>query len=1024
MMLAMAPRVMSPVFVGRHQELQVLEAALARASAGRASTVLIGGEAGIGKTRLVDEFVATARATGATVLHGTCVSLGDEGLPFAPVAEALRGLRRTLGPDALAELMDAGTSELASIAPELGSIADQAQPTARPDWAQTRVFEALLTLVARLGERAPVVFVIEDLHWADRTTRDVITFLTHNLAAERVMVVATYRSDELNRRHPLRPWLAEMDRDPHVARIELERLDTEELAAQLEAILEHPPGGDLLETIVRRSGGNPFFAEELLAAGATGDQDQLPDNLRDLLLVRVHALGDPVQEVLGCAAVAGPTFDHDILIAPCQADERAVSAALREAIAAQLVVADPATGAYAFRHALLQEAVYEELLPRDRREYHARYAEALSERPVPDGALGASQLAALAHHATQAHDLPLALRGWVDAARASARVYGLAEAAHAYDRAIELWDAVAPEARPAGVDMLDILYEAALVLMGTGQLRRAREVAALGVERSSADRDPIRAALMRERYARSLWIDGDLNRAIGVLDEAVELVRGRPTTAESARVVASFAGLLMLRDHNARSIEVGNEALAMARSIGAREVEASALAGLGVAMVNQGDCVGGLAMLRQALAMAHELQMSVIDFHRVYANLSSCLESCGELEEAVDVALEGVAWARTRGVWRLQGTFLESNAASTLLELGRWSEALQLVERRDLRVTEGVARLNSALVAGPLNVRLGRLETARATLNLAIDRVRTIGDAQFAGPIYNGVVELAIAEGRFDDACRLANEGIGRLDGSEEVGNRYRMELLSQLLTAQARGIADARGRRDADAVASVKAGADRAIAESRHWATMPAGPPRGFGGEALGFAAMAEAEYAGIADRPDPDAWAHAAARWSDLGRPWPVAQCRARQAEAVLATRRSRAEAIEPLTEARAIARGLGAEPLASWCDSLARMARLELPGAAEPAADGVGGDGAHAPGADAAAADGAVPNTFGLTSRELDVLGLLVAGYSNRQIGETLFISESTAGVHVSNILGKLGVSGRVEAAAVAVRAGLID
>jgi DNA-binding CsgD family transcriptional regulator/tetratricopeptide (TPR) repeat protein len=1018
MILAMASRVMSPVIVGRRQELELLEAGLARASAGTASTIVVGGEAGIGKTRLVDEFAADARSSGAIVLRGTCVSLGEDGLPFGPIAEALRDLRRTLGPEGLAGFIDAGTVELASIAPELGA-ADQQQLGNRPDWAQTRVFEALLTLVARLGERAPLVVVIEDLHWADQTTRDVIAYLTHNLTTERVLVVATYRSDELHRRHPLRAWLAEMDRAPEVSRIELERLGIEDIAAQLEGILERPPSGDLLDTIARRSGGNPFFAEELVAAGATGDHDQLPDTLRELLLVRVHALDDGTQEVLGCAAVAGAMFDHDLLVAPCQADERTVSTALRAAIAAKLVVTDSSTGAYAFRHALLQEAIYDELLPRDRREYHARYAEALDQRPVPDGALGASQLASLAHHATQAHDLPLALRGWIDSARASARVYALAEAAHAYDRAIELWDAVPPASRPAGIDLLDILYDASMALIGAGQLRRAREVAALAVERSSPERDPLRAALLRERYARALWIDGDLTLGIDVLEEAVALVRDRPTTPESARVVASFAGLLMLRDHNARSIEVGEEALRMARSIGAREVEASALAGLGVALVNQGDCAAGLSMLREALRLAHELQMSVIDFHRVYANLSSCLESCGELEEAVDVALEGVAWARTRGLWRLQGTFLESNAASTLLELGRWDEARVLVERREQPITEGVARLNNALVAGPLNVRTGRLDQARASLMPAYDQVRSIRDAQFTGPIYGGVVELAIAEDRFVDAQRLAIEGMDRMDGSEEVGNRYRLELLWLLLHAEARIIDDARGRRDTAAVESTRADAARWIEAVRSWATKPAGPERGFGAEALGFAAMAEAEYRGIDGRPDPDAWAAAGARWSDVGRLWPLAQCRVRQAEAILATRRSRSEAVAPLAEARSIARSLGAVPLEAWCDSLARMARVGLPsddGRGDRVTDGDGAPSAEAPTGDV--------NAFGLTPRELDVLGLLVAGYSNRQIGETLFISESTAGVHVSNILGKLGVSGRVEAAAVAVRSGLID
>ena len=621
MIVSMAGRVTSPVFVGRGLETAVLDDAMERASAGTAATVLVGGEAGIGKTRLISEFVERARARDAMVLAGGCISLGaDEGLPFAPFAQALRGVVRDLPLDVLAGILDASTNELGSLVPELGRVVDEA-PNSRPDWAQTRVFEGLFTLLERLAAIAPVILLIEDLHWADRSTRDVIGFLARSLRSERVLIVATYRNDELHRRHPLRPWLAEMERVAGVTRVELERLTPGDVRRQLEAIIGRNPDPALVDAIVRRAAGNPFFTEELLAAGATGADDSLPGSLRDVLLVRVNAMSEPTQAVLGAAAVVGPSFDHDLLLAACELDESTVSDQLREAMAAQLVVSDTASGSFAFRHALVQEAVYDDLLPRDRRRAHARIATALAARPVVDGADGASHLASLAHHATAAHDLPLALRGWIEAARASARVYALAEAAHAYERALDLWDAVPADDRPPDIDVVQILFEASMTLIGSGQLLRARDLAGQAVERLDPTADPARAAIVRERYARALWLAGELTTALEVLDEAVTLCRDQPTTPGSARVVASLAGMLVLRDHSRRAIEVGEEAVAMARAVGARHVEAYAICGLGTALANVGDCERGIPMLREAVALAHELQLTAIDFHRTYSNL-------------------------------------------------------------------------------------------------------------------------------------------------------------------------------------------------------------------------------------------------------------------------------------------------------------------------------------------------------------------------------------------------------------------
>ncbi|HET8785043.1 MAG TPA: AAA family ATPase, partial [Candidatus Limnocylindrales bacterium] len=286
----MATRVASPEFIGRRRELDALTDAVARGTAGDTLVALVGGDAGIGKSRLVAEVAAVARASGALVLEGGCVSLGNgEGLPFAPIVEALRRLPSLIasgsvpGIEDIDALRTSETADLGRLLPELG-VGGVPEPDVfdRPGWVQARIFEGLLALLRMLGERVPVVLIIEDLHWSDSSTRDVLSFLARNARTERLAVVGTFRTDELSRRHPLRPWLSEMERVPRVVRIDIGRFGRVELDAQITAILGHRPSADLLEAIERRAEGNPFFAEELLASSAGHPEDALPPTLRDV----------------------------------------------------------------------------------------------------------------------------------------------------------------------------------------------------------------------------------------------------------------------------------------------------------------------------------------------------------------------------------------------------------------------------------------------------------------------------------------------------------------------------------------------------------------------------------------------------------------------------------------------------------------------------------------------------------------------------------------------------------------------
>jgi predicted ATPase len=376
----MGGRVASPVFVGRVEELELLEAARRRAADADPAVVLVGGEAGIGKTRLVAELAARCATEGTRVLAGGCVPVGDGALPYAPIVEALRTLVAEVGVGAVRELVGPSWPELARLLPTLG------EPVAGPagQAAQTRLFELLLGLLGRLSERVPLVLLVEDLHWADQSTRDLLAFLVRNLRRERVLLVVTYRDDEPGQQQ-LGPYLAELDRASPVERIDLARLDQAQTEAQLVGILGAVPAVDLVDGVFARSEGNPFFTEELLTVLRRGSA-QLPATLRDLLRGRIQTLPEQASQVLAVVAVAGRRTSHRLLAAVAGLDDQQLDQALRSAVSNQLLLTTPSEDGYQVRHALLREVIDADLLPGERARLHARLAQTLTDRPeLADG---------------------------------------------------------------------------------------------------------------------------------------------------------------------------------------------------------------------------------------------------------------------------------------------------------------------------------------------------------------------------------------------------------------------------------------------------------------------------------------------------------------------------------------------------------------------------------------------------------------------------------------------------------------
>jgi predicted ATPase len=453
-----AASLISPDFIGRRAELASLEAAWEAVRRGEPATVLLGGEAGVGKSRLAAEFGGHARARGGRVLTGGCSELGADGLPFAPFTAVLRDLIREEGPAAVVKLLGGQAGEAARLLPDLGGKPPgpgelAGSGTACPGERRGRLFGQMLTLLEQLSERGPVVLVIEDLHWAGGSTRDLLSFLVSNQPeVPGVQLIATFRSDELHRTHPLRPLLAELTRLSWVQRAELPRLTRRETGELLRVLLGRDPEPARVDGVFGRSEGNPLFAEELLACG------DLPESRHDLALIRVQQLPQQTQRALRIASAAGECAGRALLAAVTQLGGDDLERALRPAVAENVLIAGP--DGYAFRHALIREAMYEDLLPGERTRVHARFAAAIAADP----SLAAGRPAmALAHHWYAAHDLAQALASAWQAAAEAERVFAYAEALTLLARAAELWDKVPDAARLAGISHHRLLQSAARV---------------------------------------------------------------------------------------------------------------------------------------------------------------------------------------------------------------------------------------------------------------------------------------------------------------------------------------------------------------------------------------------------------------------------------------------------------------------------------------------------------------------------------------------------------------------------------
>ncbi|MEW2132135.1 AAA family ATPase [Streptomyces sp. NPDC005435] len=998
-------RSVSPVFVGRAEELGTLKDALARAAEGEPQALLLGGEAGVGKTRLTEEFGALAAARGAVVARGGCVEIGADGLPFAPFSGALRTLRAAL-PGPFADAASAQEEELARLLPELG---ESAVTDRRDEQGTARLFELTARLLERTAAEQTVVLVLEDLHWADTATRHLLAYLFRTLRTGRVLLLATYRSDDIHRRHPLRPLLAELDRLRTVCRLELARFTHEEVGRQIAGILAAEPDPRQVDDIFERSDGNAFFVEELAVAGCEGCGTGLTDSLRDLLLVRVEALPESAQRVVRIVAEGGSTVEHRLIAAVARLTEDDLIEALRAAVGAHILIPDPDGDGYRFRHSLVREAVADDLLPGERSRLNRRYAEALETDPglVPADA----RVLRLAGYWYHAHDPARALPAVLDAAVVARRRHAYTEQLRLLERAMVLWDNAPDETRaalrpidcmdvypapahpsgepdgpPGPLGHIDLLAEAVLAGRFGGERERALKICKRALRLLEDEPDTLRAAwfwVQRSHLVQAL-ARGDGRRELAT---AQDLVRGLPPSEVHAEVLALAAGWSMLHRPGPDAFAAAERAVEYARMVGAREIELQARLTLGSLMIDAGGIEAGLAELRQVSADALAEGVTEVA-RRAYINLPSVLLALGRQREAEPLLREGLDFARRSGRCDPQA-WMWGNLAETLYALGRWDEAADAAERALRTATSARPQGGGTLSLARFALARGDIAEAARKLAAAQERYGTQDPMpQQWLPLARVALGVAVEEGRFEDARAELRAALER--GVPTGAHRHAWPLLRAAATAEA-------GIRALPAAGPGRAAQLALLRETVR--TLPTGVPLWRAYEEWTRAELLRAE-----DRATAAVWSPVAGAFERLDRPYDLARVRYRLAEALLAEggEDERERAVELLRLSAAVADHLGARPLADAVARLGRRARLTLARAAkQPLAV-----------ADPAAA-------LGLTGRERDVLRLVSAGRTNRQIAEELFISPKTASVHVSNILAKLGVSGRGEAAALAHR-----
>ncbi len=1017
--------------------------------------MLLAGDAGVGKTRLLRALRERAAATGRRHIVGHCLDFGDSALPYLPFTEIL-GRLLAESPGLVGPLV-AGRPSINRLLPgqRVRTGASTVRSAADPDEHQrgdraaqaqssrADLFESVHGLLEELAEHTPLLVVVEDAHWADQASRELISFLFSRHFQAPVSLVVSYRSDDVHRRHPLRSAIAEWSRLPTVHRLQLAPLSEGDVRTLVQMLHPMPLREQDVHAIVTRAEGNAFFAEELLSATQMGGQT-LPDDLADLLLVRLDRLDERSRSVVRAAAVAGRRVTHQLLSRVVTDSATDLDLALRQAVESHVLV--PAhEDSYAFRHALLAEAVYDDLLPGERVRLHAAYAAALRSGEVPGTA------AELARHARAAQDHPTAVRASIEAGDDAMLVGAPEEAARHYELALQLlapvvaapggrsarvgaggwteafsWasagaaadgpgpaadgpgpaaDRVGPAAdgtAPTALDGADAHAVVGLVLrtsdalIASGDPFRAVKLITDHLRVLAPGTDPLtRVGLLVGLAAATFLTDTELN-PLELTGEAMLLVPDFPPSPLRADVLNVHAKATTHRLGGEDAARFATEAHEMAISLGLPRIAAEAA----MTLAKIDDLTGDPDMARSRLELVVTQARSEGDVNaelRGLHQIGGLHFSTGEFPEAMKAYRAAARRARESGrPWAPYGLDARAIAGITAYTVGDWEAALRVV---DVSGQSPPAIAEALLAAVRLGVVAGRGEPGALEL-VTVTRpwwsregMTAVLSGGAAIDVHGELHDIEALVAVHDDVMDI----LKRLWQGSTPWPQIRLSalVLGQLANNAARTAQSEKAQLGASGTRFVAAAA--AVWESRSMT----GPGRV---EARAWRARAVAEHRRLRWLTDVDAptedelvtgWRESVAAFQRWGHVYEQARSRGRLA-AILRALGEPDEARQLAGAARETARALGAEPLLS-----------EL--------RGLGGPARPASMSDATAST--------LTAREREILGLVAQGRSNSEIGRQLFISAKTVSVHVSNVMAKLGAGGRTEAVALARRDGVL-
>ena len=849
--------------VGRVAERRALLTAYARVVAGRPQVLLITGAAGIGKTRLVEELCAQAEsaAGGARVLLGESAPLAGAALAYGPFVAAL-------GDQAEWLLADDGTPDMLA--------------------ARHRLFMRVLELLAGLATRSPIVLVLEDLHWADDSSRELLAFLAIRLRDQPVLLIGTLREEELA--DSVVQWLAELERRPWVTRLRLGRLADGEIAELVTGLL--PVGAasaDRVSAVVGAADGNPLYAREL----AYADPQALPASITDAVLAKAAGLTAQARTVVDQVCVADGGMSHELLTAVIPLPEKRLLASARRAVASGLLI--PAGDGYAFNHALTRQVLYAHLLPAERRHLHHRLAEALDARPDSDPGL-------LAQHWHLAGSPDRAGPAAVLAARQAVAERAYPEAVRSYALAIEL-AAWLPEAGPT------LLQEAARAAGWAGDPDRAAGWIADALDQSH-DAAPADRARLLERLGRYRFDGRDLDAAVDATERALALLPDGPPTALRARVLAALAtGRMLLGDFDG-ALPVAEQAVTEAQQAGAVAEHAHGLATLGIVLAHRGDFDAGIAALQTSFSLARRTG-NVEDVIRAAANHMYLLCTAGRFTEALDVAKEGRSVAESLDAPPALTSTLDNNVAALLTATGRWAEADQLLAEL---MGESSAKAAHYLELVQLELAVGRGDSERAA-SLAAALAKAPPDPGLVVPRHACLAEQALDTGNLAAAAGEVLDGLATVGWAED-------EI--RLLAAGARAAADIAALPAADRPRHLPETWERAAVTFAERARAITGADgRGQPADAA-FGVLAAAEHARQHGTDDPAIWRAVADAWRVAGQPYREAYAHLREAQAA-ARAGQRDQAARAVAVGESLARKLPSPPLLSLAEEVARQAGL---------------------------------------------------------------------------------------------------